>query len=273
MIDQYCEKKRKEFVELLDQQQLDRSRLPSPSNETSNLRSIFSSLIFDDDLIHFRSNKLVPKKILPFQTRDQTGLLEENHGCIAANDNHYVIIQANNLCLYNLQWPMIRVFQWTYGDIYDMFWCHALDQFILIVEHNVLLFNDKTMTLCPLSLSDNQNSIDFYGGTCVGNVLFLFTWGWGPSIYVYVLRPVLELKRKYEPPFPYTTDELILHCASNHQALAMIIKNERDEIRLDLCSPINMERFWSVKLDLTAGYRNIRCCSVNNDDWMVMYFS
>jgi len=52
--------------------------------------------------------------------------------------------------------------------------------------------------------------------------------------------------------------------------ILILTLNQRDEIRLDLCSPINMERFWSLRLDLTAGYRNIRCCSVNNDDWMVI---
>ncbi|UJR08768.1 hypothetical protein I4U23_013024 [Adineta vaga] len=261
-IDQYCDEKREEFIGLLNQQRTK----PKPVN----IQSIFSSLTFNRDLVHFRSNRLVSKAILPFQIQGASSLLEQNHGCIAANENHFVIIQANSLWIYKHEWPPLRSLQWTYGNIYDMFWCHALDQFILISEQKILLFNDKTMTLSPLSLNENQTTIDFYGGTCIENMLFFFTWGWGSCIYVYAIRPLLELQRTYQPPFPCTTDELIFHCASNYQALAMIIKNRHDEIRLDLCSPTNMERFWSIKLDLTVGYQHIRCCSINHNDWMII---
>ena len=304
MINQYCETKRVEFVELLDQeqaqQQLDLIRLraqinqcreeQNPSEERldstqnsiqtthkrvtqiSNIQSQLSPLNIEPDLICFRSNKSISKNILPFSSQFQVGLLEGNKGCIAANNDHFVIIQENALCLYELRWPMVRAFPWNFVEVYDMLWSRELDQFIFIVEEKVLTFNDKTMTVSPLSLSDNQDPIDFYAGTCSGNSLFLITQGPGPSIYVYAFRPLLELKRKYQPPFPYTVDERILHCASNYQSIAMLIKHRQDGIRLDLRSPMNMEQFWTVNFGLTSVIRNIRCCSVNHYDWMVICY-
>ncbi|CAF1195962.1 unnamed protein product [Adineta ricciae] len=262
MIDHYCEKKREEFIELRREQQT--------AVKPTTMQSIFSPLTIDNDEIYFRSNRSVSKNILPFQKIGTQALLEQNHGCIAANEQHFLIIQADILFLYKHSWPPIRGLPWTYGEIYDMFWCSALDQFILISEQHLLVFDAKTAQLSPLLLPDNPETINFYGGTCIGNVLYLFTWGWGSSIHVYEIRSMLELKRVYQSPFPCTTDELIMHCTSNYQALAMVIKTCQDEIYLNLYSPTNMERFWSLKLDLVAGHRNIRCCSVNDNDWMVI---
>ena len=262
MIDQYCDKKREQFTELRHEQQT--------VMKPTTMQSIFSSLTIDNNQICFRSNRSVSKSILPFQKTGTQALLEQNHGCIAANEQHFLIIQSDILFLYKCPWPPIRSFPWTYGEIYDMFWCSALDQFVLFSEQHLLVFDDKTMLLSPLPLPDNPTTTDFYGGTCIGNVLFLFTWGWGSSIHVYEIRPILELKRVYQSPFPCTTDELIMHCTSNYQALAMVVKNRQDEVYLNLYSPRNMERFWSLKLDLVAGYRHIRCCSVNGNDWMVI---
>ncbi|CAF4071332.1 unnamed protein product, partial [Rotaria sordida] len=302
LVDEYCRKRIGEFGDLFDQEtekqkievarvqtqisqlkeeqnvtqeSIDSMKNPIQSideqiNQVANVESTFSTLTIDDHLINFSFDKSIFKYLFPLKSPYETIKLEGNNGCIAANDDHFLVIQNNIIFVYDRRWQILRTSQWTYGGPYDMFWSNALDQFIFIIEKKILIFNDKTMTLSPFPLADNHDTVDFYGGACSGNSLFLFTWGWGPSIYEYALRPLVEFKKQYQSPEPYTTDELILHCAANNEVLGMIVKNRQNEIRFDLCLTATMHRYYTVHLDLTAENQQIRCCSLNNDHWMVI---
>jgi hypothetical protein len=52
--------------------------------------------------------------------------------------------------------------------------------------------------------------------------------------------------------------------------LALIISNDEHVMRLDLCSLITLERYWSFKFGLPSRNYTLSCCLLTNNEWMII---
>jgi hypothetical protein len=296
----FCyERKTQEFQEFLHQQRAKKkSGLEQLRNEVSTLiyeqettrenissieRSIheqtdqfhphpftFSPFVIDDQfiVIHhntFRLNDLrrLPPLFKPIREKI-------NYDCMAASDNHLVVILNEKLCLLDRQLIVQQEIPWNHDRLWDIIWSKTLELFFLITSEEIFILDEKTMTVGQRPIIRNDNKANWWCGTCINNTLFISSMGRGVSIYEYILEPVIQLIKEYRSPISCNADEEIDDLSSNSSVLAIVRRNSQREVRIDLCSSKTLERYRSIQLSVIPGHRRVRSCSLMTDHWIVI---
>jgi hypothetical protein len=206
----------------------------------------------------------------PLPAPQRTNQLEKNWFSIAAKDNFLLVHHDLQLCVLDKQLSIVKSIPWTHGIIVDIFWSKPLALFLLITFQKVFTLDEKSMTINQLPIACNHNEKAWYCGTSTNENLFLSPGYIRSYIYKYSLSPSIQLIKEYRPPISCKEDERIQDLSSNKNALAIVITNNRKEVRFDLCSSRTLERYWSLECDTMVVCSASRCCSLRLDEWMVM---
>ena len=196
----------------------------------------------------------------------------EKKTCAALATNNDVLLMYQNpyLCLFDRDLNMLRKNQWTFGEIWDMFWCSTLNQFVIINENHVFLIDEETMFIENIQMIAKQT---WCCGTCSERSLFLATYQRGSSIMEFNLAPSIEFVKQWKSSEICSKDEGIHDLSYSHEKLFLIIENQvKRRVRIELRSSITFDRVWSLPLDSVANQNvQIRCCSLNNNEWIIAH--
>jgi hypothetical protein len=182
-----------------------------------------------------------------------------------------MVTQNKNLRLFNRELTVEKEIMWAaQDDLQDIIWSNALVRFILITSTAIFTLDPEMMTHESLTLDQHRHINTWLFGTCSNHKLFLSTFDKGSSIVEYDLQPPIQFVREHTSPLSCAENESIDDLASNHAALALIISNDEHVMRLDLCSLITLERYWSFKFGLPSRNYTLSCCLLTNNEWMII---
>ncbi len=236
--------------------------IKSPESQLFTL----SPLVIDDNLLRARNK--IPQTGDGFLLPPPYQILEETATpvAIAANDNKLMVTQNKNLRLFNRELTVEKEIMWAaQDDLQDIIWSNALVRFILITSTAIFTLDPEMMTHESLTLDQHRHINTWLFGTCSNHKLFLSTFDKGSSIVEYDLQPPIQFVREHTSPLSCAENESIDDLASNHAALALIISNDEHVMRLDLCSLITLERYWSFKFGLPSRNYTLSCCLLTNN--------
>lgn len=270
-IDSFCDEKRYEFIEKprIDQEKelaniqgddIDRTLQLAEIkiNELEHLRLTMRPLNLNRQLI-------VRRQLFPLSHSYRTLHLKTGlESAVGTNDQHLLVHRDDqHLCLLDRNLTLVREVSFSYDTIHGLCWSTTLDRFIIITFKEILLLDEKTMTLttCPIS-----SKIDWWRGTCSKKNLFLTTVEWGSSIYEFDLRSFQLVKQWYQP-LSCSKDEIICDLKYNHGFLVMPIFNKhKQQSRLELRCESTLDCLWATRIH----GRHCRCCSIDVNQWLVM---
>jgi hypothetical protein len=195
---------------------------------------------------------------------------KENWAALATNEKHLLMYKKPNLCLVNQDCTILKKALWSFGEIWDMFWSPMLERFIVINKNTVFLIDEPTMTIESIQMVAKQN---WCCGTCSDKSLYLATYNRGSSIVEFNLLPSIEYVKQWKCPDTCSKDEGIHDMIYNDEKLFLIIENQvKKTVRVELRSSITLDCLWSLPLDSATNQKvQIRCCLLNNDEWIVAY--
>lgn len=195
-------------------------------------------------------------------------LPDGSFGAMASNDRCLLIHQAPDLCLIGPDLMIFKRIAWRYGMIHDMCWSTILDRFILIDPKNIFLLDEYSMSIEKIRAIDKRK---WMSCTCSDKFLFLSSNEWGSSITKISLNPSKKLDKQWQSPSVCGKDEYIDVIVYHHNRLAMIVRNSTNHIlRMELRSAENLDRIWSLPLDLKWNVNKpYHCCAFIGDDWLV----
>ncbi|CAF2888407.1 unnamed protein product [Rotaria sp. Silwood2] len=194
---------------------------------------------------------------------------EESFRSLTCNDQHFLIHQHPNLCLFDRKMNIVKKMVWSYGAIQDMCWSSTLDRFIVLEKNGIFLINENTMSI------DNVHRIGkrrWISCTSSDTVLFLCTDKRASSIAEFTLFPMIELIREWEYPITCAKDETIDGIVSNKENLALMVVNLSNEsLRIELKYTKTFDRIWTLQLDTTCVQKKVfRCCSLTCNEWLIL---
>lgn len=286
-IDHYCEHKRQELIEtrqIHQQQELEylRDEINSFIEKNSDQQEHYNSLIHSLQLAEIKINELehlrlkfrplsidehciTRRHLLPlFHSYQSIHLKTGLESAAGTNDNHLLVHQEDKqLCLFDRDLSMVQETSFIHDSIHSVCWSSTLARFILVTFTEILLLDEKTMSLekCPIPCK-----IDWWRGTCSNDALFLSTVEWGSSIYEYNLQSSFELVKEWHAPHTCRKEEIICDLKYNNDFLAMPLFNKhQQQSRFELRSITTLECIWSVQI-----HGRCRCCSIDIDQWLVM---
>jgi hypothetical protein len=286
-IDRYCQHRR---YELIDKRQIHQRK------ELEHLRNEINELIENDDIKQDHSNsinhnlqlaeikinelehlrlKLCPlsidehcivrRHLFPLSHPHQSIHLKTGlESAVGTNDNHLLLHQEDKqLCLLDRNLSIVQTIPFIHDSIHSVCWSSTIARFIIITFKEILLLDEKTMTLekCPIPWK-----IDWWRGTCSNDILFLSTVEWGSSIYEFNLQSSFELVKEWHAPLTCRKEEIICDLKYNNDFLAIPIFNKhKEQSRFELRSITAFDCIWSVQI-----HGRCRCCSIDVDQWLVM---
>lgn len=191
-------------------------------------------------------------------------------GAVATNNDVLLMYQDSYLCLFDRDLNLLRKNQWTFGEIWDMFWSSTLNQFLIINENHVFLIDEQTMFIENIQMVAKQT---WCCGTCSERSLFLATYQRGSSIMEFSLVPSIEFIKQWKSSEICSKDEGIHDLNYCHEKLFLIIENQvKRRVRIDLRTAMTFDRIWSLSLDSVANQNvQIRCCTLYNDEWIIAH--
>jgi hypothetical protein len=227
-------------------------------NELEHLRLTVHPLSIDEHLIVRRHLFPLPH---PHQTIHlKTGL----ESAVGTNDQHLLVYREDkHLCLLDRNFNIVEETSFIHDHIHGICWSSTIARFIIITFKEILLLDEKTMTLekCPV-----QSKIDWWRGTCSDDILFLSTVEWGSSIYEFNLRSSFKFVKEWHSPVTCQKEEIICDLKYNNGFLATPIFNKhKEQSRLELRSVTTLDCVWSIRI-----HGRCRCCSIDVDQWLVM---
>ena len=186
---------------------------------------------------------------------------------VTNNDRLLLINQGTKLCFVNTDLKIVKQVSWPYDTIEDMCWSSTLDQFIVIVNDSLFLVDENTMSIVGVDTVEKRNWISC---TCFKEQLFLSTNEWGSSIVEVSLLPSIAIIKEWKSPLTCAIDECIDDIVYNNGSLAVMISNPVEKsIRIELRSSKTLGRLWSLVLDVAHEDLAYRCCSLDNNGWLV----
>jgi hypothetical protein len=187
---------------------------------------------------------------------------------VTCNDQFLLIHQKPNLCLISREMKVEKQVLWEHQSFRDMCWSSILDQFIIIDNDTVFLFDERTMSIQNIETIEKRR---WASCTCSDASLFLSTRERGSSIVEIKLSPSIAIIKEWKSPTTCTKDERIHGTAHNSGTCAIIIRNyEEESMRIELRSCETLDRLWSFSLDIIANQKFMfRCCALFDDGWLV----
>lgn len=195
---------------------------------------------------------------------------KKTSAAVATNNDVLLMFQNPYLCLYDRDLNLMKKNQWTFGEIWDMFWSSALNQFILINESHVFLIDERTMFIENIQMIAKQT---WCCGTCSERSLFLATYQRGASIMEFNLLPSIEFVKQWKSSEICSKDEGIHDLNYHQEHLVLIIENQvKRRVRIDLRSSVTFDRIWTLALEPVTNLNvQIRCCSLHNHEWIIAH--
>ncbi|CAF1036614.1 unnamed protein product [Rotaria sordida] len=286
-IDQYCERKRHELIEMKQvhyRQEL--NQLQQKVNQLianhDDRQDHYDSVNHDIQLVEVKINELEHLRLKVQPVSIDEHLITRRHlfplthpyrmihlktsleSAVGTNDKHLLVDrEGKHLCLLDRNLVIVNEISFTHDGIHSVFWASTIGQFIIVTCKNILLLDEKTMTLekCPIS-----SKVDWWRGTCSEDTLFLLTIEWGSSIYEFNLGSSFKAGKEWHSPVTCKKNEVMGDIKYNSGFLAIPIFNRhRDESRFELRSVINLDCIWSIRV-----HGRCRCCQIDVDQWLVM---
>ncbi|UJR07975.1 hypothetical protein I4U23_012254 [Adineta vaga] len=126
------------------------------------------------------------------------------------------------------------------------------------------------MTVKKSTFSNRFMEREWWCGTCSNDSLFVTAKVVGSSVFEFSLQPSIELVEEHRPPIFCTQDEFISDISASNNFLAIAVVNDKDDVRFDLYAIGTRQQAWSLQLDRIPSTCRIRCCTLNNDQWIMI---
>ncbi|CAF1014790.1 unnamed protein product [Adineta ricciae] len=186
---------------------------------------------------------------------------------LASNNDFLLIHEKPNLCLIDRESNIVRRTLCNSNMIMDMCWSSTLGQFIVIGKEHILFIDAKTMFLNRVNNSQNRS---WCSCTCSRKSLFLSTNEKGSSIVEMTLLPSIDIVNEWKRPVTCAENEFINRIAFEDDALAMVVNDSGNLVRIELRSCKTLDRIWSLSLNIVRTQKMIfSCCSLRLSEWLV----
>ncbi|CAF3389059.1 unnamed protein product [Rotaria socialis] len=286
-IDDYCDKKRHELIEMKQVHQ--RKELDHLRQKVNNLiekhddkQDHYDSINHDIQLAEIKINELEHLRLTVHKLPIDGHLIVRRHlfplphpcstihlkvgleSAVGTNNKHLLVDrEGRHLCLLDRNLTVVKETSFTHDGIHGAFWASTIARFIFITFKEILLLDETTMKLetCPIPCK-----VDWWRGTCSEDILFLSTVEWGSSIYEFNLRSSFKAVKEWHSPVTCKKEEIVCDLKYNSGFLAIPIFNKHKvESRFELRSAATLECIWSVR-----AHGRCRCCSIDMDQWLLM---
>ncbi|CAF1281214.1 unnamed protein product [Rotaria sp. Silwood1] len=226
------------------------------------------SLEINDNLIEIKTTTDICNSSVispPYKTMNY---LDDSSKILCSNERHLLIHQNSNLCLLDKDLNLIREKSWTQGCILDICWSLTLVRFLVLTRNYLYLIDESTLSLMRIQ---KIPKLSWWSCTCSDTYLYITTKDWGSNIYQFTLWPSIQLSKRWQSPQTCKQNETINDIIYHKEKLALLIYNrltKRNIIELRISTTFNC--LWSLNLDLDYDSRAIRCCLLNNDEWLII---
>ena len=242
--------------------------------ETNNIQENFidiriQPLTFDQQMIQIRGlNEENYDLTMLSPVYKSINLPEGSFGAMASNDRYLLIHQAPDLCLIRQDLTIFKRVAWRHEILHNLCWSTTLGRFILIDSKNIFLLDEHSMSIEKVRTNDKRK---WMSCTCSEKYLFLSSNDWGSSITKFTLDATRKLDKQQQSSDVCGKDEYVDVIVYHHDRLAMIIRNSSQQnFRMELRTAENLNRIWSVQLDLKWNPKKpFHCCTFIGDDWLV----
>lgn len=301
IIDRFYEQKCREFdrhvAEIIDRQRKEINRIRSSMATFIHKQDILSKdidylttitnqlehdmhetkekyLQIDTRLVEVRENSIEIQKTNdisntsvispPYKT---INYVEESSKILCANERHLLVHDNSNLCLFDKDLNIIRDKFWSHGCILDICWSLTLARFLILTRNYLYLVDESTLSIIRVQ---KIPKLSWWSCTCSDTSLYVTTKDWASNIYQFTLWPSIQLVKRWQSPYTCKQNETISNIIYNKEKIALMIYNRLTKTKsIELRVSTTLDCLWSLNLDIAYDCRAIRCCSFNNDEWLV----
>ncbi|CAF1373722.1 unnamed protein product, partial [Adineta ricciae] len=213
------------------------------------------------------TNELYNGSIIPPATKTMN-YLDDCSKILCTNERYLLVHHDSNLCLLDKELNIIKEKSWTQGWIMDICWSSTLSRFLVLTRSYLFLIDESTMSVVRIQ---KVPKLAWWSCTCSDTSLYLTTKDWGSNIYQFTLWPSIQLTKRWQPPQTCKQEETINNMIYNKEKFAVMIYNRLTKAKsIELRSANTFDRLWALNLDIDYDSRAIRCCLLNNDEWLVV---
>ncbi|CAF1154962.1 unnamed protein product [Rotaria sordida] len=226
------------------------------------------SLEINDNLIEIkRTTNICNSTVIspPYKTMNY---LDDSSKILCTNERYLLVHLNSNLCLLDKDLNIIKEKFWTQGYIIDICWSLTLARFLVLTRNYLYLIDESTMSIVRIQ---KVPKLSWWSCTCSDTYLYVTTKDWGSNIYQFTLWPSIQLAKRWQSPQTCKQNETINNIIYNKEKLALLIYNRLTESQIiELRISTTFDCLWSLNLDIDYDSRSIRCCLLNNDEWLVI---
>jgi hypothetical protein len=225
-------------------------------------------LNIDSNLVHIRRSEVRQFDLsnLPAPHRTISGIYRHDFE-ITSSDRFLLVHIDGDLCLIGKDLSIAKQSKWNDNDISDMCWSSVLERFFVIIRKMVLSIDESRLSFKQILQVEGEN---LWSCGCSNKSLYLSQNAWDSSISEYRLLPSIQFIKVWKTTENLNSEQRVDNIKCNNDTLALIINDRFSRARfMELRSLKTFSPIWSIRLDIEYNTNVMRCCSLNDDQWLV----